>query len=121
MRGLGRLLEKPLEVVRGQPRLMLVAACSGWDACHARATRLPSIVVGNPLKALLAPLFDALDGLPAIVDGNIGWCSLTTAQGRLPASLGPVKHNHLVAGGDVVRCLKCVPAKVSMLTLERPL
>jgi hypothetical protein len=105
MRGLGRLLEKPLEVVRERPRLMLVAACSGWDACHARATRLPSIAVGNPLKALLAPLFDALDGLPAIVDGDIGWCSLTTAQGRLPASLGPVKHDHLVASGVLVAML----------------
>jgi hypothetical protein len=53
---------------------------------HTRATRLPVVdvaVVGRgqgPLKALLAPLFAALDALPTAVGGDIGWCSLTTAQ-----------------------------------------
>jgi hypothetical protein len=78
-------LEEPLEVVRGWPRLMLVTACGGWDAPHARATRLPVVAIimvscgHGPLKALLAPLLATIDALPAAVDGDVAQRSLTTA------------------------------------------
>jgi hypothetical protein len=57
------------------------------------------------------------------MDGDVEQCSLVATQGRLPASLGLAKHDQVIAGGvlggDVVRCLECVPVKVAMLTLEQ--
>jgi hypothetical protein len=53
----------------------------------------------GPLMVLLAPLFAALNTLPAAVDGDVGQCSLSTAQGHLPTSLGWAKHHYLIAGG----------------------
>jgi hypothetical protein len=113
-------------VVHGQPRLMLVAACGSQDVPHARATCLHVVMVSHGrgcLKVLLVPLFAAIDALPAAVDSDIAWCSLTAALGHLPASLGQTDHDCLLAGGmlggDAVRCLKCVLAKVAMLALER--
>jgi hypothetical protein len=110
---------------------MLVTVCGSRDAPHARATRVPGaaiIIVGcdcGPLKALFEPLFATLDALPTAVDGDIRWRSLTIARGHLPASLGWVKHDSVVAsgilGGDAVWCHECVPIKVAMLTLERAL
>jgi hypothetical protein len=48
-----------------------------------------AIVVGHgPLRVLLAPLFATLDALLSVVDGDIGWCLLAAARGRLLASLG---------------------------------
>jgi hypothetical protein len=122
-------LEEPLKEVHGRPRLTLVTVCGGRGAPPAGAASIPVVAVimvscGRcPLKVLLAPIFITLDTLPADVDGDVGWRSLITAQGRLPASLGLVKHNRLIAGGvlggDAAWCLECVPAKVAMLTLER--
>jgi hypothetical protein len=83
-------LKEALEVVCGPPRLTLVAACTGWDAPHAGATRLPGVVkimVGHgrgTLKALLMPLFAALDDLLVTMDGVIEQRSLVAARGRLP-------------------------------------
>jgi hypothetical protein len=121
-------LEEPLEVVRGRPRLMLVTMSSAQDMPHTRAASLPIIAIimvsrgHGPLKALLAPLFAALDALPASVDGDIGQCSLTATQGHLPASLGMAKHDRLIAGGvlggDAAQHVESVPTKVAMLTLE---
>jgi hypothetical protein len=122
-------LQEPLEAVRGRPRLTLVATRDGRGVPHTRAARLPivAIVVASlgrdPLKALLAPLFVALDALLAVVGGDIRRCSLADAQDCLLASLGWMRHDRLVAsgmlGGDVARCLECVPEEVAMLTLVR--
>jgi hypothetical protein len=121
-------LEDPLEVVCGRLRLMLVAVCDSRDAPHIRATHLPVIAIimvgcgHSPLKALLVPPFATLDALPTAVDGDVGWRSLTAAQGRLPASLSQAKHDHLVAGGMLdgyaVLRLECVPNKVGLLAGE---
>jgi hypothetical protein len=101
-------------VVHGWPHLMLVVACDGRGEPHARTAH-------HPLKALLVPLFATLDALPAAMGGHVGCLSLTAARGHLPASLGWTRHDCLVASGvlgsDVVRCLKCVPEEVVMLTL----
>jgi hypothetical protein len=122
-------LEEYLQVVLGWPGLTLVNPCGGQDAPHVGATCLPIvaiIVVGHgrtPLKVLLVPLFATLATLPTIVDGNVRRCSLAVALGHLSASLGRVKHDRLTASvvlcGDAMRQLKCVPAKVAMLALER--
>jgi hypothetical protein len=124
-------LEQPIEVVCGWPRLMLVTVCGSQVVPHAGATRLPVIVVivvscgRGPLKALHAPLFATLDALSTAMDGNVRRRSLAAARGHLPASLSWVKHDRLVAspvlGGDAVRHLECVPAKVAMLAPERAL
>jgi hypothetical protein len=124
-------LEEPLEVVHGQPCLTLVIVCDSRGAPHTRAARLSIvavIMVGHghgSLEALLMPLFAALDALPAAVDGNVGWCSLTTAWGHLPSSLGLAEHDPLIAGGvlggDVAWLLKHAPKKVAKLALERAL
>jgi hypothetical protein len=118
----------PLKVVRGRPRLTLVAVCGGRDAPHIGVARLlvvAIIVVGHgcgPLKALLAPLFAALDALPATMDGDIRRRFLAAAWGHLPTCPSLVKHDCLIAGavfgGDVARCLECVPTKVAMLARE---
>jgi hypothetical protein len=107
----------------------LVSTCSGRDVPHTGVACLLVVVVvvvshrRSTLKVLLAPLFAALDTLPIIVDGNIRQRSHIATQGCLPASLGLAKHDHLVAsgvlGGDAARWLKCVPTKVTMLTLEQ--
>jgi hypothetical protein len=117
------------EVVHGRPRLMLVTACGGWDVPHARAARLHVVTIivvdhgHDPLKALLAHFFAALDALPAIVDGDIRRCSIAAARGHFLASMSRVKHDCLidggVLGGDAARHLECVPEKVTTLTLER--
>jgi hypothetical protein len=77
----------------------------------------------NPLRALLASLLVALDALLSAVYGDVRWCLLITARGRLSTSLGLVKHDRLVAsgvlGGDVIWLLECVPEKVTTLALER--
>jgi hypothetical protein len=116
-------------VVCGRPRMTFVIACGGRAVPHARATRLPIVAVimasrgCGPLKALLEPLFAALDALLATVGGDIGQRNLTTTRNCLPASLGWMRHDRLVAsgvlGGDVARCLECVPEEVSMLTPVR--
>jgi hypothetical protein len=69
------LLEEPLEVVCGQPCLVLVAAYGRHDNHHAEAAHLLAvaiIVVGRNcdcLKMLLARLFATLHG---VVDGDVG-------------------------------------------------
>jgi hypothetical protein len=71
------------------------------------------------------PLFATLDALLSTLDGDVGWCLHATTWGRLPASLGWMKHGRLIAGGvlgsEAARLLKCVPKKVAILTLERAL
>jgi hypothetical protein len=75
----------------------------------------------GPLKALLPPLFPALDALHVAVGGDVGWRSLTVAQDRLPAPLGWMRHDRLVVNGilsgDATRRLECVPEEVAMLAL----
>jgi hypothetical protein len=119
------LLEEALEVVRKQPCLPLIVVRGGQDASHTGASRLPIVAVivvsHGHLRPLLAPLFAALNTLLSAVDGNIERRLLVTAQGRLPASLGWVKHNCLMAsgvwGGDTMWLPECVPKKVAMLNL----
>jgi hypothetical protein len=114
-------------VVHRRPCLTLVVMCGGRDTPHARAARLPIVVVivfgHGPLRVMLALLFAALDALLSAVDGDIGWHLLAAAWGRLPTSLGWIKHDYLIAGGvlggDATRLLKYVPEKVAMLTLEQ--
>jgi hypothetical protein len=79
-------------------------------------------MVGHgPLRALLAPLFAALDALLRAMYGDVGWHLLAATRGRLLSSLGLVKHYRFVAdivrGGDVTRLLKCVPEEVAMSAL----
>jgi hypothetical protein len=105
--------------------LTLLTACSSQDVPHTGVAYLPIVaitVVGHspgPLKALLAPLFASLDTFPATVGGDIGRRSLTTSQARLPASLGWMRHDRLIAsgvlGGDAAWHLECVPKEVAML------
>jgi hypothetical protein len=77
----------------------------------------------GPLRALLAPLFAALDTLLSTMDGDVGRCLLAIAWGHLPVELGWTKHSCLVAGAmlgeDATRLLECVHEKVAMLALER--
>jgi hypothetical protein len=84
---------------------------------------LPSVVGHGPLKAPLAPLFAVFDTLLGVVDGDIGWHLPAVAQGCLPASLGRVKHGHLITGGefggDVVRLLEHVPKEVDVFVFVR--
>jgi hypothetical protein len=106
---------------------MFVDVCGVRAMPHAGATSLPVIAIimdgrgRGPLKALLAPLFEALDSLLVVVGGDVRWCSLTAARDHLLASLGWTRHDRLIASGvlgaDVARCLECVPEEVAMLTL----
>jgi hypothetical protein len=122
-------LDEPLEVVRGQPCLTLVAVCDSRGAPHARVACLSIvgvIVVSHghgSLEALLMPLFATHDALPTAVDGDVRRCSLGAAWGCLPASLGLAEHDTLIAGGvlgcDVVWLLKRATEKVAKLALER--
>jgi hypothetical protein len=70
---------------------------------------------------LLAPFFDALGTLPTAVGGDVRWCSLTAIWGHLPASLGWVRRDHLIAsgvlGGEAARHLECVLEEVIMLAM----
>jgi hypothetical protein len=119
-------LEKPPEVVRRWHRLTHVAACSIRDAPHTRVACLTIIAIGcghDPLKALLAPPLATFGALLGVTGGNVRRRLPITARGRLPASLGGVKHDYLVAGdtlgGNVVRLLERVPEEVTMSTLPR--
>jgi hypothetical protein len=122
-------LEEPLEVVCKRPRLMLVTLHGGQDMPHTGVARLPVtavVMVGHhrgPLRALLAPLFAALDALLSVMDSDIGWRLLTATWGHLPTSLGLTKHDSLIAGGvldgDATWLLECVPKIVTMLVLEQ--
>jgi hypothetical protein len=81
-------------------------------------------VVGHgPLRALLAPLFATLDAHLSAMNDDVGRGLLAAAWGRLPATLGRAKHNHLIAGhmlgGDVAWILEYVPEKVTILAQAR--
>jgi hypothetical protein len=92
---------------------------------HAGATPIIFVIMvdrsRDPLKTLLAPFFATLGALPAAMGGDVGWCSLSVARGRLPTPLGWTRHDHLVANGVldgvITRCLESVPEEVSMLAL----
>jgi hypothetical protein len=65
---------------------------------------------------LLAPLFATLGALLGVMDGDVGQCHLTTAQGCVPTPGGRVKFSHLFAIGildvDAERLLRGVPENV---------
>jgi hypothetical protein len=75
----------------------------------------------GPLKALLVPLFAAFGTFLSAVGGDVGWRLPVAARGRLPASLGRVKCDHLIAsgalGGNAAWLLERVPKEVAMYTL----
>jgi hypothetical protein len=79
----------------------------------------------GPLKALLAPLFVTFDALLGAMGGDVRWHLPITAWGRLPATLGRVKHDRLVAGGalggDTVWLLYRVPEEDAMSALSQAL
>jgi hypothetical protein len=79
----------------------------------------------GPLKALLVPLFAAFDALLGIVGGDVRQYLPVAAQGHLPASLGRVKHDHLIAGGalgsDAAWLLERVPEEVTLSALSQAL
>jgi hypothetical protein len=98
--------------------MLLAAACGSHDVLHAGATYfliVATVIVGrsrNPLRMLFAPLLLTL----GVLDGDVGRCLLTTAQGRLPAAWGSMKFDHLIAsgvlGGDAAQLLSGVPENV---------
>jgi hypothetical protein len=126
---LAGFLQDPIELVRGRPRLMFVTVCGDQATPHAGSTHLPvtAVIVAScsrvPLKALLVPLFGTLDAHLVAVGGNIRQRSLATARDHLPAPLGWMRHDCLIAncvfGGDAMWHLDCVPDEVTMLTLVR--
>jgi hypothetical protein len=104
---------------------MLVVAGGGRGAPHARATCLTVIAINHgrgPLKALLAPLSVAFDALLSAMGGDVGRRLPVVAWGCLPASLGRVKHDRLVAGGalggDAAWLLKLISKEVVMSVLS---
>jgi hypothetical protein len=77
------LLEKPFEVVCSWARLTIFAIGHGH----------------GPFKVSLVRHFAALDALLGAVGGDVEWRLPAAARGHLPASLGRVKHDCLVADG----------------------
>jgi hypothetical protein len=58
---------------------------------------------------LLAPLLATLGALLSVMDDDVGWCLLVTAQGRLPVAWGRVEFGRLIVcgilGGDAAQLL----------------
>jgi hypothetical protein len=89
---------------------------------HAEIAHLPIVaivVVGrghSPLRTLSVPHLAVLGALPSTMDGDIGWCLLTAAWGRLPTSRRKMKFSRLtvggVLGGDAAKLLSGVPKNV---------
>jgi hypothetical protein len=116
------LLEKPFDVVHRRPCFTLVIVCGGHGAPHAAIACLIIVVISHgrgPLKALFASPLLPLTPFLGVVGGNVEWSLQVTARGCLPASLGRVKNDHLVAGGawggDAARLLERVPEEVTMV------
>jgi hypothetical protein len=67
------------------------------------------------------PLFAAFGTFLSAVGGDVGWRLPVAARGHLPASLGRVKCDHLIAsgalGGNAAWLLERVPKEVAMYTL----
>jgi hypothetical protein len=77
------------------------------------------------LNVLLAPVFAAISALLGAVSGDARRRLPITAWGHLPASLGRVKHDHLIAGGalvgDATWLLKRVSQEVALFSLSQAL
>jgi hypothetical protein len=88
--------------------------------CEAACLAIVAVSHG-PLKALLVPLLATFGALLSAMDDDVRWRLPVATQGRLPASLGRVKHDCLVVGsvldGNVARLLKRVPKEIAMYAL----
>jgi hypothetical protein len=100
----GLLKESP-KVDHRRPRLTLVAVHGSRDVPHVGAACLPVAAIIEvfhgraPLRMLLAPLLDALGAIFGAVDGSVRRRLLAVAWGHVPASLGGMKRDCLIAGG----------------------